>query len=404
MTDQYPNEILDLPGNPLDRSGVLGYYQGRPFTKADLLDMTTEEYRQFTQSFQQQRYILPRQYGKAEPILMSDEEWRLLRFGPPKKSRKDTMLDKILRLYTAAMAGDVRSPLVHIVGPPGCGKSESVEQAAELLEVGLHVVNVSRISPLELEGVQMPVNNNTELKMLTATWWSNLREGDIVLFDEFLRGFPEVYNGLLDILTARRVGNFDLPKVFFIAASNSTSAYDKALEDRLLHLIVPDARKLKSERSRMAKLLVEATGMLPDMMTVFQMDDLLKEEVLPTYDMLDVFMGKPNVSASSIRGHSLRHLIGQVRLRQIQATSLKELLAANNRAAMSKSLYQYVVLPDGKNPDPLYVQRARALVGNDKLTDVQAQNLSLNIQLIEMEEALHEVIDTKEDDTDDPLS
>lgn len=321
----------------------------------------------------------------------------------PETPKEESLLAKILRLYHASMTGDVRSPLVHLVGPPGCGKSTSVEQAAEMLGVNLHIINVSRISPLELEGVQMPVENNTRLEMLTATWWQMLQEGDIVLLDEFLRGFPEVYNGLLDILTARRVGAFRLPKVFFIAASNSVATYDKALEDRLLHLLVDDPSKSKAAAKHSAKLLVEATGLHPNMINSYAMDELLRIEVFPLYKMLDQFRGKANVGASSIKGHSIRHLIGQIRLRQIESTPLKELIEANNREAISKQAYQYVVLPDGKNPDPQYMKRARALVGNDKLTELQAQNLDLNLQLVEMQEALAEIITEEEENTDDPV-
>lgn len=300
------------------------------------------------------------------------------------------MLKKILRLYYAAMQGDVRSPLPHLFGPPGCGKSTSVEQAAEILGVNLHIINVSRISPLDLEGVQMPSNGNTELVMLTATWWKQLKDGDIVLLDEFLRGFPEVYNGLLDILTSRRVGHFHLPKVFFIAASNTTVAYDAALTDRLLHLPVDDIRTRKSAAKHSAKLLVEATGMHPDMVTHYTMNELLEKEVFPLYAILDSLKGKANVSSANVKGHSLRNLIGQVRLREIQSIQLRELIQANNAEAMSKRQYQYVILPSGKNPDPSYVKAAKKLLGNPRLTEIQAQNLELNLQLIEMEVALNQ--------------
>lgn len=311
------------------------------------------------------------------------------------------MLEKILRLYHAAMQGDVRSPLPHLFGPPGCGKSTSVEQAAELLGVNLHIINVSRISPLDLEGVQMPSNGNTELVMLTATWWKQLKDGDIVLLDEFLRGFPEVYNGLLDILTSRRVGHFVLPKVFFIAASNSTVAYDAALTDRLLHLPVDDIRTKKSVQKYNARLLVEATGMHPDMVTHYTMNELLEKEVFPLYAILDALKGKANVSSASIKGHSLRNLIGQVRLREIQSIPLRELIQANNAEAMSKRQYQFVILPNGKNPDPKYVSAAKKLIGNPRLTEIQAQNLELNLQLIEMEVALNEREDSLADTEDD---
>ena len=144
------------------------------------------------------------------------------------------MLKKLLKLYVTAMTGKVYSPVPHLFGPPGCGKSEVVKQAAQVLGVNLHIINVSRISPLELN-------------LLTATFWTQLKEGDILLFDEFLHGSPEVYNELLDIITSREVGGFKLPNVFILAASNSTAAYDKALEDRLLHLPVADPRSSRQE-------------------------------------------------------------------------------------------------------------------------------------------------------------
>ena len=58
------------------------------------------------------------------------------------------MLKKLLKLYVTAMTGKVYSPVPHLFGPPGCGKSEVVKQAAQVLGVNLHIINVSRISPL----------------------------------------------------------------------------------------------------------------------------------------------------------------------------------------------------------------------------------------------------------------
>ena len=184
------------------------------------------------------------------------------------------MLETLLKLYVMAMAGDVRTPVCHLFGPPRCGKSTFAKQLADLVstpdrQVRLHTINVSRISPLELEGVQMPDKEHARLNLLTATYWSSLRDGDIVLLDEFLRGFPEVYNGLLDILTSREVAGFKLPRVFFIAASNSTVSYDKALEDRLMHLPVPDPRPSEREEQRLglhprARELGGARGVLRD--------------------------------------------------------------------------------------------------------------------------------------------
>jgi AAA domain (dynein-related subfamily) len=321
------------------------------------------------------------------------------------------MLETILRLYSMAMAVGVNSPLPHLFGPPGCGKSTVVAEAADLIGRELHIINVSRISPLELEGVQMPVPHDTEqtlkLKLLTATFWTQLKDGDILLLDEFLRAFPEVYNGLLDIITSRQVGGFRLPNVFIIAASNSTVAYDKALEDRLLHLPVPDPRHSKPAKKHLAQIMTDALGLIPEMVDSYEMQTVLDTEVLPMYEILDNLSNKSSAPAGT-KGHSLRNLIGQAQLRQVQAVSLKELIMFNNRRAVQQGKWQYVFLLDGKptHVDPAYEARALALRGNDRLTSVQSLNLELNLQLIEMEKIRREKgIDKDEilESTDDPF-
>ena len=313
------------------------------------------------------------------------------------------MLETVLKLYVTSMAGDVRSPVPHLFGPPGCGKSTIVQQAADLLSVNLHIINVSRISPLELEGVQMPVENNSKLHLLTATFWTQLKEGDILLLDEFLRGFPEVFNGLLDILTSRQVGGFKLPKVFIIAASNTTVTYDPALEDRLMHLKVQDLRKVKSARSHAAKLIIDQLGLLPSMKDRMEMQSLLDTEVLPMYEILDQIGGKVTAGATA-KGSSIRNLIGQVQLRHITSAAMRELLDMNNATAMREGKLQYVVLPTGKNVFPQYVKTAPTLVGNPRLTEVQARNLDINLQLISMEAANMETEEEVGDDDDDVLT
>ena len=298
------------------------------------------------------------------------------------------MLERILKLYVMAMAGDVRSPMPHLFGPPGCGKSTAVEQAARIIGCKLHIINVSRISPLELEGVQMPMGmdgSDPRLHLLTATFWTQLREGDILLLDEFLRAFPEVYNGLLDILTSRQVGGFVLPKVFIIGASNSTVAYDKALEDRLLHLPAPDVRKSKSAKMQQANLLCNALGLLPEMAKSYEMQSLLDTEVLPMYELLDSLKNKS--SAATLKGCSVRNLIGQAKLRDVSSTGLKELLDMNNKRCVQQGKWQYLFLYDRKNAEMAAPTESKLAVlqDNPRLTEVQKLNISLNLQLIQME-------------------
>jgi len=298
------------------------------------------------------------------------------------------MLEKLMRLYTMALMYDVRSPMPHLVGPPGCGKSTYVEQLADLLEVNLHIINVSRLSPLEIEGVQMPHGTGEDmvLRMLPATFWTSLRQGDILLMDEFLRGFPEAYNGLLDIFTSRRVGAFRLPRVFIIGASNSVTAYDQALEDRLLHLTVADPRSSKAEKTRIAHLLINMLGLLPTMAESDEMYQLLDAEVLPLYTLLDSFKKKGTKSGGAVStGSSVRNLIGQAQLRMVTSPALRELIDMSNQRAMRDGKYQFVLLLDGGKAVPAgYTQKAMQLRNNPRLTPVQALNLEGNLQLIDL--------------------
>lgn len=301
-------------------------------------------------------------------------------------------MSQILRLYTAARAEQVRTPIVHLFGPPGCGKSSFVEQAAKMLGVNLHQINVSRISPLELEGVQMPTEGKLEL--LLATYWNNLKDGDILFLDEFLRGFPEVYNGLLDILTSRTVGGHELPDVFIIAASNSTTAYDPALTDRLLHLYVPDPRTSKAEDMRIRKSIVSALGLLPSMATSMHMDSLMSEHILPMYKMLDAAKGNNVGLTSSSQDMSPRNLIGQGQLRECTTGALYALLEANNAMAMRQGKPQYVRVAYYKNyitpVDPTYVEKMVPLLSSDKLTPAQRIQAQVNINLIESDAVMKE--------------
>jgi hypothetical protein len=301
------------------------------------------------------------------------------------------MLERILRLYTTAMATGCTSPLPHLFGPPGSGKSHVMGRAADLIGVNLHTINLARVSPLELEGVQMPVTEEEmKLKLLHATFWTQIQEGDIVLFDEFLRAFPEVFNGLLDILTSREVGGLKLPPAFFVAASNSVITYDKALEDRLLHIPVDDPRKLKRERKRIADLLVDNIGLLPSMKETPEMDALIQEEICPMYEMMDTL--KTRNAPPNNNGCSVRNLIGQAQLRMVQSKYLQELIDMNNIQVRNDKKWMYLYLLDGKNPPPEYSRATiDTLMNSSKVPPLQKINTELNAELIEFESIRHEV-------------
>lgn len=300
------------------------------------------------------------------------------------------MLETLIKLYTNYMAQDVRSPIPHLAGPPGTNKSGSVKDLAELLGVTLHTINVSRVSPLELEGVQMPsgIGEEMHLRMLHSTVWTSLKEGDIVLLDEFLRGFPEVYNGFLDIMTSREVAGFQLPRVFFVAASNSVIAYDTALEDRLQHLFVEDIRNNVAARKDFKRTFIEELGLLPSLIDAPELEQLVAQVVDPTYTLLDKFRRSGGVTAASAQptgsGYSMRHLTGQVKLRHVTIPALMEVLSVNNALAMQQSKPQFVVFTDAKQVPSGYVAAAQKVLGAPALSELQRMNITLNFELLDM--------------------
>jgi hypothetical protein len=119
---------------------------------------------------------------------------------------------------------------------------------------------------------------------------------------------------------------------------------------------------------------------------------------MPMYEMLDSLGGKKISAAASVKGHSVRHIIGQAQLREVRLPSLAELLDINNTRAKSAGKAQYIFLYDGKKAPAGYAAEAAKLKElSHKLTEIQRRNLDLNLQLIELEATRNE----KEDDDDD---
>jgi hypothetical protein len=171
--------------------------------------------------------------------------------------------------------------------------------------------------------------------------------------------------------------------VFFVAASNSVVTYDDALEDRLLHLYVPDLRNNPAEVSKLSEKITKSLGLLPEMATSGEMADMIIKEIAPMYDVLDQFKGTAQRGAP-IKGSSARKLTGQAKLREFQSRDLIELIDLNNQMAMQKAKYQYLLLrPSSKLlKDAKLATILQGLVGNAKLTEVQQANLALNLELI----------------------
>lgn len=144
---------------------------------------------------------------------------------------------------------------------------------------------------------------------------------------------------------------------------------------------------------------------MPDMAKSMEMRSMLDTEVLPMYDMLDSWKNK-TASPATLKGSSIRKLIGQAQLREVHSPALAELLDANNRKANANGKIQYMFFTDGKEAAkyPQYETTAASLQDDPRLSPVQALNLKLNLDLIEIERIRHEKgTDTHEDTVIDDI-
>lgn len=298
------------------------------------------------------------------------------------------MLSKLIALYTAAQTQGTTSPMPHLFGPPGTGKSSVVKQLADLAGVRLHTVNVSRLSPLELEGVQVPNKDASELNMLYSSLWTALKPGDIILWDEYLRGFPEVYNGILDILTSRHVAGLDLPPVFMVGASNSTVAYDPALDDRLLHIPVPDIRKNNNAYDDMIQRFITEASLMPYEEVVDYVSAWFQTYVTPGYRVLDELARKPQAGSDMTEYISPRKAAGMIQLRNFPR-SLDQLVSVSNSLARGSQLRpeRFIVYnQESASEFKEMTQHGVSSSSVDSFSEIEYKNFHTNVALLQLYE------------------
>jgi len=109
------------------------------------------------------------------------------------------------------------------------------------------------------------------------------------------------------------------------------------------------------------------------------------------YEVMDSL--KKRNAPPSYEGSSVRNLIGQAQLREVQSSRLREVIDFNNMRCQQDSKFQYLLLLDGKHPPIGYQAKALKLLDLPQLSAVQRQNVQLNLELIEFEATKHTMLD-----------
>ena len=77
------------------------------------------------------------------------------------------------------------------------------------------------MSPFEISGIAMPDKDDKKMKYYNFDKLEDLKDGDILFFDELLNGNPIVLNACLTILEQRKfISGKPLPDILIIAAAN----------------------------------------------------------------------------------------------------------------------------------------------------------------------------------------
>lgn len=114
-----------------------------------------------------------------------------------------------------------RSIVPLFIGNPGLGKTVLIQEFAKKKGVKLVELITSQMSPFEISGIAMPDKESKKMTYFNFDKLENLKDGDILFFDELLNGNPVVLNACLTILEQRKfISGADLPNIMIIAAAN----------------------------------------------------------------------------------------------------------------------------------------------------------------------------------------
>lgn len=107
------------------------------------------------------------------------------------------------------------------IGNPGLGKTVIIQDFADEKDCVLVELITSQMSPFEISGIAMPDKDIKKMVYYNFDKLENLKDGDILFFDELLNGNPVVLNACLTILEQRKfISGRPLPNIMIIAAAN----------------------------------------------------------------------------------------------------------------------------------------------------------------------------------------
>lgn len=108
-----------------------------------------------------------------------------------------------------------------LLGAPGIGKTEGIETFARKHHRDVVHIIASQILPTEVSGMTMPNQETHAMDVFDHARLGHLKDGDVLFFDELLKGQVQVLNACLTLIQERRMmSGKRLPDVLIVAAAN----------------------------------------------------------------------------------------------------------------------------------------------------------------------------------------
>lgn len=262
------------------------------------------------------------------------------------------------------------------VGPPGCGKSTAPVQAASMLEVPCYTISLLATDPMEVRGYDTP-GDDGELIARVASHWKDREPYSIIVFEELDKAYLQQLHSVIDLMTSRKVGDYELPPLHFIAVANSGEFASPAVLDRLLVTPVPDPRNNSREATKIRQRIVEYSGLHPDMLNSPELNELMVQEILPPYNVLDSLKSKSRASTVK-QGLSERRVIAMIKGRVAANKCVKRLLDGNNQMCETNDDFAHYMVYNHTSARLAEHISWQKLLDAGRLTPTQEQVVKVN--------------------------
>ena len=188
-------------------------------------------------------------------------------------------MDKILKVLEGVYHNkSLRKSITPLfLGNPGLGKSVIIRKFAKDLGVKLVPFITSQRNPFEISGLALPDKDTKRMSYWDFDSLLDMKDGDILFFDELLNGNPTVLNACLTIIEEREmISGKKLPDIMIVAAANPQGMVPITPQIKERFVWYP----VKFNGSMWSKYMFEKYGVVSDV--VNKLIPLIKNETFLT--------------------------------------------------------------------------------------------------------------------------